>query len=259
MGLIDVISREGYEVWRLNRGRGNPINDALVTVIRQELARAKTDNTVRGLILTGNSDGIFSVGLDLKELYYFDEPQMVAFWENWQAMVIELAAFPKPMIAAINGHSPAGGCVLAVTCDYRLMAADDRYKIGLNEVAVGIAVPQYIFTLYSFWLGTRQAYQNLLVGRLLTATEAHQQNLVDELCEIGALLPRAEELMKTLIKPSDVVLYGTKKTMRSELMSRLTEVGLPDPQARLDAWFDPTSRAIMKAVVDRLSTKKKSG
>ena len=172
MKLIEVIARDGYEILQLNRGRANPINHGLVLAIREELARVREDETVRGIILTGNTPGFFSVGLDLKELYYYDEAEIVAFWGDWQKMVMELVSFPKPMIAAINGYSPAGGCVLAVTCDYRLMAANPRFTIGLNEVAVGITVPQYIFTIYAFWLGTRKAYQSLMVGRLFKVEEA---------------------------------------------------------------------------------------
>ena len=151
MSLIKIESRDQYDVLVLNRGRANPINNDMVTAIRSELKRVAKDDTVRGIIWTGNTPGFFSVGLDLKELYYYDEEQIAGFWENWDAMVMELIKFPKPMIAAINGYSPAGGCVLAVTCDYRLMAKGEKFVIGLNETAVGIADK-------AFWLGSNNGF-----------------------------------------------------------------------------------------------------
>src|SRR5690606_32452196 len=105
-------------------------------------------------------------GLDLITLFEYDEAKIHEFWESFIALIYDLAAFPKPSIAAITGHSPAGGCVLALCCDHRVMAEGD-YIIGLNEVPVGIIVPQCIFELYSFWLGSARASKFLLEGKLL--------------------------------------------------------------------------------------------
>ncbi|MEM6805937.1 MAG: enoyl-CoA hydratase/isomerase family protein, partial [Bacteroidota bacterium] len=79
----------------------------MVKEIRAYLQEKKEDSRCRGVILHGNTDGYFSVGLDLKALYYYDREEIVEFWEDWDKMVYELATFPKPMIAAINGYSPA--------------------------------------------------------------------------------------------------------------------------------------------------------
>ena len=253
MSTIKIIERKGYEIFQLNRGRANPIENNLVSDIRKNLARAKADKNIRGIILTGNTDGFFTVGLDLKELYYYDEKQIVAFWVNWFEMCMELTKFPKPMIAAINGHSPAGGCVIAITCDYRMMAAGENYKIGLNEVAVGITVPEYIFQLYAFWIGKRLAYQNLMRGRLLTVEEALEINLIDEIHEMDALLPAAEKEMKRLLNSPTKLMMDTKMNMRAELFDRLDNAPKPNVEAMLDAWFNPQARMVMKMMVDSLS------
>ena len=122
MSLIKIDKRNQYEILILNRGKANPIDNDMVTEIRAQLKRVAKDPSVRGIIWTGNTPGYFTVGLDLKELYYYDEAQIQVFWENWDSMVMEMIKFPKPMIAAINGYSPAGGCVLALSCYYRMMA-----------------------------------------------------------------------------------------------------------------------------------------
>ncbi len=253
MSFINVIKRDQYEILQLNRGKANPMNTDVVKDIRTELARIKQDTATRALILTGNTPGYFTVGLDLKELYYYDEKQIQEFWEHWDAMVIEMVQFPKPIIAAINGYSPAGGCVLAVTCDYRMMAAGEKFIIGLNEVAVGITVPENIFQLYAFWLGKRQAYHNLMQGRLMSVAEAKACNLIDEVHPMEELLTKAEERLQRLLLLPDNILQGSKKSMRAELIERLENIPEVSTQQKLDLWFDPRSRAIMKMVVDSLT------
>jgi len=252
MNTLSTLKKDNYEILQLKRGKSNPINHEMVKEIRAYLASTAKDSSVRGVILTGNTPGFFSVGLDLKELYYFNEEQISAFLIDWEAMVYELAKFPKPIIAAINGYSPAGGCVLAVTCDYRMMAKGEKFMIGLNEVAVGIVVPEYIFQLYAFWIGKRQAYHNLLRGRLLSVEQAKEQDLIDEVHELEDLLPAAEKEMKRLLRSPDNLLIQTKASMRAELWDRLDAIPSVDIAAKLKAWFDPGSRAVMKMLVDRL-------
>lgn len=256
MNTISIKKRSNYAILELNRGRSNPIGHEMVQEIQAALAEMKDDVAIRGVILTGNFPGFFSVGLDLKELYYYDETQISAFLKDWEAMVIEMYKFPKPMIAAINGYSPAGGCVMAVCCDYRIMAKGEKFLIGLNEVAVGIAVPEYIFQLYAFWIGKRQAYHNLLRGKLLTVEEAFSQNLIDEVHEMEEVLPAAEKEMQRLLQSPDSLLITSKANLRAELWDRLDNIPEPEISAKVKAWFDPHSRAIMKMVVEQLERKK---
>lgn len=256
MNTISIIKRANYDILELNRGKSNPINHEMVKEIRAYLAQIIEDDTVRGVILTGNTPGFFSVGLDLKELYYYDEKQMAAFLVDWEAMVFELAKFPKLLIAAINGYSPAGGCVLAVTCDYRIMGKGEKFVIGLNEVAVGIVVPEYIFQLYAFWIGKRQAYHNLLRGKLLSVEDAKAQHLLDKVCDLEEVLPAAEKEMARLLRSPDNLLIHTKASMRAELWDRLDAIPPTNISDKLKAWFDPSSRAVMKMIVEQLEKRK---
>ena len=255
MNTLSVIKKNGYDILQLNRGRSNPISHEMVKEIRAYLKEKIQDESTRGVILHGNTDGYFSVGLDLKELYYFDEKQIANFWEDWDAMVHELATFPKPMIAAINGYSPAGGCVLAITCDYRIMAAGEKFLIGLNELAVGIVMPENLYQLAAFWMGRRRAYYNLFRGNLLSVEQAHQEGLIDEVVEMEEVLPRAEKEMQRLLRSPDNLLINSKANMRKELWDRLDGIEEVDVKLKLKAWFDPKSRAVMQMVVQQLEKK----
>lgn len=250
--MLKETQKQGYKILELNNGKANPIGNGMVTAIREKLREVEKDDAVKAIIWTGNTDGFFSVGLDLKELYFNNEEQMAVFLENWEAMVHEMAAFPKPMIAAINGFSPAGGCVLAVTCDYRIMANNPKFVIGLNEIGVGITVPEYIFQLYAFWVGKRKAYQNLLVAKLMQPQEAFDCHLLDEIVEMNEVLPRAEKYVQKLLRSPLPVVVNSKMAMRAELLHRLKIAPKIEMQEKIDAWFHPDARGVMKMVVESL-------
>ena len=134
MDTIKVNIKDKIAVLSMNRGRSNAINAEMVAELHQMVRNIENDDSIAGLILTGK-DGFFSAGLDLIELYNYDEEAIKNFWINFLDLVTTLVSFKKPMIAAISGHSPAGGCVLALCCDYRIMA-EGKFIIGLNEVPV---------------------------------------------------------------------------------------------------------------------------
>jgi len=253
MSFIQSVKKQQYEILTFSRGKANPMNTDFIKELRAHISRIEADPSVRGVILTGNTPGYFTVGLDLKELYYYDETQIEEFWTHWDAMVMEMTCFPKPMIAAVNGYSPAGGCVLAITCDHRMMAEGEKFIIGLNEVAVGITVPENIYELYAFWLGRRRAYQCLMQGKLLNVKEAKAIGLVDEVHPMDQLLSKAEENLQRLLMLPDNILQDSKRNMRRALIETLQNLPEVPTKRKLESWFNPNSRAIMKMVVDSLS------
>src|SRR5690606_3428918 len=142
-------------------------------------------------------ENFFSAGLDLITLFDYNVDQIREFWNLFLEATSLLASFPKPIAAAISGHSPAGGCVFALCCDYRIMA-EGNFVIGLNEIPVGLIVPESIFQLYAFWIGRRNAYQNLLEGKLLTPNEAKAQGLVDDVVPANMLFNTATKKIKQI-------------------------------------------------------------
>ena len=109
MNTIKVNIKDKIAVLSLNRGRSNAINAEMVAELHQMIRNIENDDSIAGLILTGK-DGFFSAGLDLIELYDYDEETIKSFWIDFLDLVTSLVSFKKPLIAAISGHSPAGGC-----------------------------------------------------------------------------------------------------------------------------------------------------
>ena len=234
----------------LNRGRSNAINAELLEELKIILKSIEHDDAISGIILHGN-EGFFSAGLDLIELYDYSEVESRVFWEAFLSFVQTFVAFKKPSIAAIGGHSPAGGCILALCCDYRIMA-EGEFIIGLNEVPVGIIVPDAVFHLYSFWLGQAKAYQYLLEGKLLNPNQALAVGLIDELVPPAALRSRAEKKMRQYIQFEANTWQQSKVNMRRELLAKMSEDSTQMLDILLEQWWSPSTRSILKTIIENL-------
>ena len=225
----------------------------MVVAIREAIANLAADNSLRGGILTGNTDGYFSVGLDLKALDSYNEQEIEQFHHNWDDMILEMVQMPKPLIAAVNGYSIAAGCFIALTCDYRIMAKGDRFTIGLNEIAAGVNLEEYVIWLYAFWSGYRIAYQNLLSGKLLSVEEAYEQGMIDDRCSMEDLLPKAEKTLTTLLSTPDNLLQDAKLSMRAELIEKFTHFAKKSKKEKVKAWFEPASIHQRKKLMEQFS------
>ena len=249
MEAIEIIRKENYVILQLDRGKGNAINMVMMSEIIQAMEELKNDSEIRGVVLVGKSP-IFSVGLDIKELLMLDKEGTNIFFNTFGKMVIKMASFPKLMIAAINGHSPAGGCVMAICCDYRVMG-DGAFTIGLNEVPVGIMINPLIFGLYAFWIGKRQAYHNFLDGKLCTPAEAKVLGLVDEVVPMEQVQERAESQLKKWLAHDHDTIIGVKHNVRMPYLNEIIEQSKWDGlvQANDHFWKDTSRETLMKVIM----------
>ena len=253
MNTIKVNIKDKIAVLSLNRGKSNAINAEMVAELNQMVKNIENDDSIAGLILTGK-DGFFSAGLDLIELYNYDEETIKNFWIDFLNLVTRLVSFKKPMIAAISGHSPAGGCVLALCCDYRIMA-EGKFIIGLNEVPIGIIIPESIFHLYSFWLGQANAYRFLLEGKLMHTQQALSTGLIDEVVNPESILHAAERKMLTYIKLERNAWQQSKKNMRAELLKKVSADPTEMISPMLAQWWSASTRSILKTIIQNLQQK----
>jgi enoyl-CoA hydratase/carnithine racemase len=253
MNTIKVNIKDKIAVLTLDRGRSNAINFEMVSELYQMVRNIERDDNIAGLIITGK-EGFFSAGLDLIELYDYDKERIRAFWIDFLNLVTAMVSFKKPMIAAISGHSPAGGCVLALCSDYRVMA-EGKYIIGLNEVPVGIIVPQTIFHLYAFWLGNAQAYRYMLEGKLMGTEEALAQGLIDELVKPDSILYAAERKIQKYIQLDPITWQQSKVNMRAELLSKVSADQTEMLEIMLKQWWSPSTRSILKTIIQNLQQK----
>ncbi len=255
MQTLKITNKENYLIVQLNRGAANAINQLMVDELRQLLQDTEKDAAIRGIILTGDAP-FFTGGVDLVEVYEYDSAATKHFWGTFLKLAAEMTAFPKAVITAITGHSPAGGCIWACCADYRVMATGDKYKIGLNEIAVGIAPRESILDLYAFWIGRRRAYQLLLEGTLLSGHDALEYGLIDQLVPMSIVLEEAEKKMKTYLKLPPQAFAQTKKALKGGLAKKMMADFDNDLEQLHQQLLSDESRAIMGQVVAYLSSKK---
>ena len=255
MGLIEKQNKDDYVILTMQRPKVNALNHELVQEIRNSFQEIENNESERGVILTG-MPGVFSAGLDLIELFDYDEQEIRDFFIAFGSMYIELAKFKKPFVCAVSGHSPAGGTVIAVTADYRIMVGGEKFGIGLNEVSVNVQITNNLIEAYSFWLGRQRAYKNVLAGALLNPTEALEGGLVDEVVTQDELLPKSEARMRHYLNANNEILINTKAKLRKDWLEKLNENAEEDLETSLRIWWSPEVRMKMQMFKEMLKAKK---
>lgn len=233
-------------ILRMQRPPVNALNAELIQNLDTALGQAMQDESVRVVILTG-SPGVFSAGLDVREMTR-DAAAAQQIVKDFFALQKSLALAEKPIIAAITGHCPAGGTVLSLLCDQRLMAEGD-FRIGLNEVQVGLYPGLTIWKIFERLLGFRRASDLLSRGVMLTPAEALDAGLVDELCASDALRARALERAEELLQLPPKTYLRTRALVRRELMQWYREPGESLEELLAEGWVNDESIARLRALV----------
>jgi enoyl-CoA hydratase len=187
----------------MDEGKGNALDGRTVGRLREALGEVRATGAAAA-ILTGRGH-IFSAGLNLPALSALERPVLEQFMTDFTTLCIEMLDLPLPLIAAINGHAIAGGCILALCCDYRVMARGDC-RIGLNEVDLGLRFPTAILEIPRAVLPPITWPELLLAGRQLDPEEAAGVGMVHTLAEPELLTQRALAFARELAsKPGDAV------------------------------------------------------
>ena len=238
---------------RLNRPPVNALTTELIVALRQSIEGAPQQD-VRALILSG-SPGRFSAGLDVPLLLRYDRSAMADLWRELYSLLRSLACSSVPIAAAITGHAPAGGTVLPTFCDWRVMAAGE-FKLGLNEVQVGIALPPVILAALRRLVGPRQAERLAVSGLLISPQEALQIGWIDEVAPLGEVIERARKWCESLLALPAEAMTKTRRQARADLVA-IFDDGL---QAELDnviaSWWTPSTQDTLRALSERLGKKK---
>jgi 3,2-trans-enoyl-CoA isomerase len=247
--MLEVIAHGPLREIRLARPPVNALDPGLIAALRAALARAHGEQAA-GIVLSG-APGMFSAGLDVPALLQLGRPEMRHTWEQFFGLLADLAQSSAPVCAALTGHSPAGGTVLALFADHRIMAAGP-FRIGLNEVQVGLPVPEVLLRALIYVVGERQAARLAVGGLLIDPGEALRCGLVDELRPVADVVPRALAWLGDLVKRPPQAMRATRALARRPLLDAFASVdpGLFD--RILDAWFSQETQAVLRALVARL-------
>lgn len=220
--LIDVKVDEnkGFAVLSMNKPPVNSLSLEMIQSLSQTLSQLEKDKC-RGVILTSALPKIFSAGLDIREMYKPEEERLRNFWFSLQGLWLQLYGSKMATVASINGHSPAGGCLLAISCDYRVMVGG-KFRIGLNETQLGIVAPYWFRDSMINTVGVRQTEMALQLGTLFSSEEALKIGLIDvEAPDQATANALAESKMKEFLKIPGTARYLSKLTVREEALKKL--------------------------------------
>jgi len=210
------IKTGGYAIVTIAREPVNSMNLELWQQLAAAIRELEGNRSVRGVILqSGLQRDVFTAGNDINELYApkTSYERYKEFWVTQNTFLAHLYRSPLVTIAAVRGACPAGGCVTALCCDARIMT--DFGTFGLNEVALGIPVPEYWGQLMAKTIGQRATERLLLTGTLPTAEEALRLGLIDETASADQLTATAEARMLELLKAPAGARAQTKSQLRS--------------------------------------------
>ncbi len=246
--MIERSQHDGIHALRLARPPVNALNPELCLRLREAITDALADGA-RGLVLSGGP-GVFSAGLDVPHLLGLEEAALRDAWQGFIDAARALAQSPVPVVAALDGHAPAGGCVLALCCDYRVMAAGD-YRIGLNETQVGLVAPEGIQRLMRRVVGPHRAERLLVAGEMVDAQRALEIGLVDELAPIDQVALRARDWLANLLALPRKPMLATRAIARAGVVDALRPE-LLELDRFVASWNDPDTQAALRALVARL-------
>lgn len=247
--MIEHSRHQDIHELRLARPPVNALDPALCRRLRDGVAEALAEGA-QGLVLSGGA-GVFSAGLDVPYLLGLERADEVR--EAWAAFIDAaraLAQSPVPVVAALTGHAPAGGCVLALCCDYRVMASGP-FSIGLNETQVGLVAPDGIQHLLRRVVGPRLAERMLLTGELLSADAALAAGLVDELVEIDHVATRARTWLEQIVQLPRAPMLETRRMARADLVAALQPERI-ELDRFIEAWYSDDTQGALRALMAKL-------
>ncbi len=248
--MIDVINHGAVWELRLARPPVNALDPALMRALRDALADARARGA-EAIVVSG-SPGRFSGGLDVPALLKLDRAGIADAWTTFFALLRDLAAAPVPIAAALTGHSPAGGTVLALFADHRVLA-EGPFLVGLNEVRVGLPVPELLLRALASLVGERHAARLAVNGLLVDPDEALRVGLVDALAPMDDVVPRAIAWARDLLERPRAAMIETRARVRRPLVEAFEALDAPAIDAIVDQWFSTEAQATLQGLAARLS------
>ena len=222
---------------------------ALVAEFEQVAASPAT-----ALVLTGTGS-TFSAGVDLFRVLQGRSEYLEHFLPAMGTLFRTVLTFPKPAIAAVNGHAMAGGCILAAACDHRVMA-EGTARIGIPELAVGVPFPPLPFEIVRARVNPSVFHRLVYTGGVVQPREAVEVGLVDEIAEPARLIDRAREAATRLARIPSNTFALTKRTFTAPLLARVDAASSIHAEV-LAAWRTDAVLDRMRAYLDETVGKRR--
>jgi enoyl-CoA hydratase len=248
--VIELSDQDGVAILRMADGKANAFSVDFCRAMTARFTQIAA-SPARAVIIIG-SGRIFSAGVDLLMLIEEGVPYIREFLPALSTMLATVFAFPKPVVAAINGHAVAGGCVLACAADERLMARDGG-RIGVPELLVGVPFPTAAMEIMRCAVAPQYFAQAIFGGATHAPPAARERGLIHEVVDADRLLDAAKGAARTLTSLSPPAFALTKRQTRAPFLQRMAQ---GDRQDDIDAaieqiWTAPDTLARVRDYVAR--------
>ena len=229
-----------------SRGKVNALNEPMLEELNKSFEDLAMDNEVKAIIFTG-SGKFFSFGFDVPEFLNYSKSDFVGYLEKFTNFYTYLFLYPKPIVAALNGHTIAGGCMLATACDYRLMVSG-KAKISLNEITFGSSVIAGSVEMLRFCAGSRNAQSILYSGAMYSAEEALALRLVDQVSSEATLVEDARMVALEFTQKDSSAFRSIKLLLRKPVAERMIKTEKDSILEFADIWYSEKTWQQLKKI-----------
>jgi enoyl-CoA hydratase len=250
--VIDYSVSGGLATVRLARAHGNAINADLLRGLSDAFAKAGADPEVRGVLFAANGK-LFCPGLDLQELVELDRASMERFMVLFRDTLLEMYTLPKPVVAAVSGHAVAGGCVISLIADLRVLKRGAM--IGLNEVIVGVPLPLSVAHLLRDTVHRPRLEEVAVLGRNYSGEEAVAAGLVHEVHDDGGFEEHCRAGLEELSSKDARAFSVTKRFLRASTASRIQAENDAHRAEFLECWFSGPTQERIRRIVENLKSR----
>jgi enoyl-CoA hydratase len=245
--VIELERRGRIGILRMRHGKASALDLEFCRALGERF-RGLAADPAAAFVLTGTG-GIFSAGVDLPRLRDGGEAQVAEFLAAMEPMFAALVRAPKPIVAAVNGHAIAGGCILALGCDRRLMA-EGKGTIGVAELRVGVPFPPVAIEIVRAAVAPAVFRALVLTGEARGAADALREGIVDAVVPAEALLDRAVAEAERLAAIPPVSFAIAKRQILEGVLRAMGDAPVPAEEVRA-AWVEPSVRAALAEFVRR--------
>jgi len=246
MDFVTIEISDGIATVALNRGKVNALNKTVIGELKHAFDLLENDRAVKAVILTADGN-FFSFGFDIPEFRAFSKEQFTDYLNCFTTFYTRLFLYPKPVVAALNGHTVAGGCMIALACDYRVMVTGNA-KISLNEIAFGSSVFAGSTEMLRFWCGNANATDILYSGKMFSADEALKLGLIHETATEPELMSHARYqagVMGEKYQPAFAAIKGLLRKSTGENMAAGEAASIKE---FVDIWYSETTWENIKKI-----------
>jgi enoyl-CoA hydratase len=247
--MLERTEQNGIVTLRMAHGKANALDLEFMQALSANLLELAEMDDVHAIILTGTGS-IFSAGVDLFRIVESDVDYTREFLTALDRATLELFTLPKPVVAAVNGHAIAGGCVLTEACDYRLMV-NGKGRIGAPELLVGVPFPPTILEVLRFAIPNQHLSPLIYSGLTMLAEDAAQRGIVDEITDAETLEARALDVAKMLAALPIEAFRLTKRQLRNEAVRKARRYAGEFDSAAVELWTSDATRAGIRAYLEK--------